>query len=413
MEPDISLYSLASAIGIGLLIGVVRERAQPDPRLSVAGIRTHVMVAIAGAVGAALGTAVLVAVVLLLGALAVASYLKTSAHRPGLTSEVALPVTALLAALANGHAGLAAGLAVVVAVLLFAKDPLHRLIREKVSQQELQDALLLAGAALVVLPMLPGTAVDPWGVLVPARLWRMVVLILAVGMVGHLALRIVGARWGLPLAGFLSGFASSTAAVAGFGQRARSEPGHVTAAAAGALFANLGSLVLFTGLVATAAPALLATMALPLAAAVLALLAVASLGVLRRGAVSDLPESARGRAFRLSQALLLAGVMALLLLASAWLQQKFGSAGVMLASAAVSLVEVHAAAASVAQLAAENQLTLMSAAWGLVLLQLVSGAAKSLLAFLSGGAGYGWRVTGGLFIVPAVAGSVLFLISKG
>jgi uncharacterized membrane protein (DUF4010 family) len=69
--------------------------------------------------------------------------------------------------------------------------------------------LLLAGAALVVMPLLPDHAVDSWGVLVPTRLWRMVVLILAVGMAGHLASRIVGARWGLPLAGFLSGFASS------------------------------------------------------------------------------------------------------------------------------------------------------------------------------------------------------------
>ena len=120
----------------------------------------------------------------------------------------------------------------------FAKQPLHVLVREKLSEQELHDGLLLAGAALVVLPLLPDGPVDPWGVLVPSRLWRLVVLILAVGMAGHIALRMVGARWGLPLAGFFAGFASSTAAVAGFGQRARAEATHVSSAASAALFAR-------------------------------------------------------------------------------------------------------------------------------------------------------------------------------
>src|SRR5262245_7244520 len=336
MEPAVSLQGLGSAIGLGLLIGVVRERAHPDPQHSVAGIRTHLMVALAGALGAALGMPVLVAVILLLGALAVASHLKTAEQDRGLTGEVALPVTALLAALAQTHPGLAAGLSVVVATALLAKRPLHLLVRERVTEQELQDGLLLAGAALVVLPLLPATAVDPWGVLVPARLWRMVVLILAVGMAGHVALRIVGSRWGLPLAGFIAGFASSTAAVAGFGHRARAEPTHVAGAASGALFANLGSLALFAGVTGAAAPPLLGALALPLATAALVLLACACIAVLRRSGMVTLPEAGTARAFRLTQALLLTGLMAVLLVVSALLQQQFGSGGAVFAAAAVA-----------------------------------------------------------------------------
>ncbi len=395
MDSAISLNALASAIGLGLLIGVVRERAQPDPQHSVAGVRTHVMVALAGALGAALGTAVLVTVILLLGALSVASYLRTRDADPGLTGEVALPVTALLAALAHAQPGLAAGLSVVVAALLFAKRPLHQLVRERVSEQELQHALLLAGAALIVLPLLPTEAVDPWGVLVPARLWRMVVLIMAVGMAAHVALRLIGARWGLPLAGFMAGFASSTAAVAGFGQRALAEPRHVTAAAAGALFANLGSLVLFAAVVGTAAPALLQAAAVPIGAAGLALLACAALGVIRRESLTSLPDEGRARPFRFTHALMLASLMGVLLLVSALVQRQFGSAGVVVAAAAVAAVELHAAAASVAQLSV-GQLPATDALWGLTLLIAVSAVAKTILAFVSGGAGYGWRVGAGL-----------------
>ncbi len=409
MDSDISLHGLASAIGIGLLIGAVRERAQSDPQRSIAGVRTHVMVALAGAIGASLGTAVLVAVLLVLGALVVASYLKTAARAPGLTAEVAVPVTALLAALAHAHPGLAAGLAVVVAAVLYAKDSLHQLVRERLSDQELQDGLLLAGAALLVLPLLPNFAVDPWDVLVPARLGRLVVLILAVGMAGHVALRMVGARWGLPLAGFMAGFASSTAAVVGFGHRARAEPAYVAPAAAGALFANLGSLTLFVGVVAAASPALLLVVAWPLAAAALVLLVVATAGAVRRQSMASLPDQGSSRAFRLSHALLLAGLMAVLLLASAWVQRQFGGAGVVIAAAAVALVEVHAAAASLAQLASDGQLQMEAASWGLMLLLLVSSIAKVVLAFASGGSAYGWRVALGMTLMPLAAVIVLLI----
>ncbi len=395
MESSISLQALASAVGLGLLIGAVRERAQPDPANAVAGVRTHLLVALAGTLGAALGIAVLVAVLLLIGALMVASYMRNSGD-PGLTGEVALPVTALLAALAHTHPGLAAGIAVVVAGALFAKQPLHELVREKLSEHELRDGLLLAGAALVVLPLLPDEPVDPWGVLVPSSLWRMVVLILAVGMLGHIALRAAGGRWGLPLAGFLAGFASSTAAVAGFGQRARAEAGHVAPAASAALFANLGSLLLFAGVVGTGAPQLLRHAALPLGAGALVLLCCAVGGVWRRESLDALPEQGKARVFHLSHALLLVALMAVLLLGSALLQRYFGSAGVMAAAAAVALVEVHAAAASLSQLAAQGQLAVTAAGWGLVLLVFVGGVAKSVLAFASGGSRYGWRVATGL-----------------
>ncbi|MDQ2641288.1 MAG: DUF4010 domain-containing protein [Pseudomonadota bacterium] len=412
MESSISLQALASAVGLGLLIGAVRERAQPDPASAVAGVRTHLLVALAGTLGAALGTAVLVAVLLLVGALMVASYVR-NAGDPGLTGEVALPVTALLAALAHAHPGLAAGIAVVVAGALFAKQPLHELVRERLSEHELRDGLLLAGAALVVLPLLPDEPVDPWGVLVPSSLWRMVVLILAVGMTGHIALRVTGARWGLPLAGFLAGFASSTAAVAGFGQRARAEVEHVAPAASAALFANLGSLMLFGGVIGTAAPPLLTRIALPLGTGAVVLLLCAVAGIWRRESLDALPQGGKARVFRLSHALLLVGLMAVLLLGSTLLQRHFGSAGVMVAAAAVAMVEVHAAAASLAQLAAQGQLTLAAAGWGLVLLVFVAGVAKSALAFASGGVPYGRRVATGLAAAAAAMALVQGLLPAG
>jgi uncharacterized membrane protein (DUF4010 family) len=391
----LSARGLVTALGLGLLIGVVRERLHDKDGTTIAGVRTHAMVAIVSAVAASFGSAVLVVALLLVGGLAVVSYLRTTDGDPGITGEVALLVTALLAALAQRDAILAAGLGVVVAALLFAKLPLHRFAREVLSERELQDALLLAGAALVVLPLLPSTAVDPWGVLVPSMLWRLVVLVMAVGMMGHVALRAVGARWGFPVAGFFAGFASSTAAVAGFGQRARAAPAQRRQAVAAALLSNLASLSLFAGVVGAGAPALLRAFAWPLVAAGIVLLAGGLLGLAGRGSTA-LPEEPSPRSFRMRHALLLAALIAVLLLISAWLERTYGSTGALVASTCVALAEIHAAAASLSQLYVAGGLTLESARLGLVALLGAAALAKSLIAFISGGAAYGLRVGIGL-----------------
>jgi uncharacterized membrane protein (DUF4010 family) len=388
---------LLTALGIGLLIGAVRERQHATDRPTVAGVRTHALIAIVAAVAALLGAPVLVAVLVLLGVLGVVAYLRNSDTDPGLTGEVALLATATLSALAQQAPLLAPGLAVLVAALLAAKQPMHRFVREVIDEREVRDGLLLAGAALVVLPWLPTHAVDPWGALVPAQLWRLVVLVLAVGMAGHVALRWIGQRWGFALSGFLAGVASSTAAVASFGQRTRSGQSQWRANAAAALLANLASLGLLVAVVAAVSPPLLHAGLPALAAAGLWLLAMSLLGLLHPEDRQDGPEPATARAFRLGHALLLAVIMAGLLLVSAWLQAWIGPAVAVAAAAMVALAEVHAATVSVAQLQATGLLGLQQAVWGLVSLLWTAALAKCIVAALSGTRAYVLAVAVGLF----------------
>jgi uncharacterized membrane protein (DUF4010 family) len=106
---------------------------------------------------------------------------------------------------------------------------------------------------------------------------------------------------------------------------------------------------------------------------------------------------------------MLAALMGVLLLLSSWLQQQFGSAGVMVAAGAVALVEVHAAGAALAQLAAAGQMDSEAGSWGVLLLLTINSLAKSGIAFVSGGARYGWQVTLGLVSASALAGLALLL----
>ena len=399
-----NLEGLFTAIGLGLMIGVVRERLHEEDGATIAGIRTHALVAVVTAVASALGSAVLLVALVLVGGLAITSHLKTVAKDPGLTGEVALMATALLSALAQRDAITAAGLGVLVATLLFAKRPLHRLAREVISEHEVQDALLLAGAALVVLPLLPTTPVDPWGVLIPARLWRVVVLVMGVGMLGHVCLRAVGTRWGYAVAGFFSGFASSTAAVAEFGRRARSHPEELAQSVGAALLANLASLLLFAAVVGATSPVLLQHVAWPLLAGGLVLALGGSLGLASRPASRGLALEPSARAFRLSHAVLLAGLIAVVLLVSAWLQQAYGETGALSAAMLVAMAEIQSAAASLAQLFETGNLSLDHARLGLAGLLAASAAAKTAVGWAGGGQAYGLRVGAGLCGMAVAAG---------
>src|SRR5690606_41048181 len=100
----------------------------------------------------------------------------------------------------------------------------------------------------------PDRTLDPWGVFNPSLLWTLVVLVMAISTLGHIALRLVGNHWGLAVAGFFAGYVSSTAAVAGFGQRVRETPALLPQAVGAALLANLASLSLFVPVLLTVAP---------------------------------------------------------------------------------------------------------------------------------------------------------------
>ena len=408
MDWEQATQSLPAALGIGLLIGAVRERQHGNATTLQAGVRTHALLALMGTVGIAFGQAVFLVVLLAAALLAWSSYRITARADPGLTGEIALLITVLLGGLAFDAPELAAALGVVVAILLWAKAPLARLSRDVISDQEMRDALLLAASALVVLPLLPDDAIDPWGVLVPSKLWQIVVLVMGVGMLGHLALRMVGARWGLPMAGFFSGFASSTAAVAGFGRGSRAAAVLVGPSASAALLANLASLMLFA-VIGTASRALLRASAWLLLAAALALLAFSLLG-LRHVKEEAVPRTATAKALRLGHAVMIALVIAAVLLVSEWLRQVFGQAGALVGATIAALGELHAAAAGIASLNASGGLQLDAARWGVVALLASASLAKSVLAFASGGPRYGVAVGAGLAAMVAGAAATTWLV---
>src|SRR5665811_67612 len=212
-------YRFAAAVGIGLLIGAERERRKGEgASRSAAGIRTFMIASLSGGVSLALGGVPLLAIAFLgVAGLCAIGYMRTEEKDPGLTTETALLLTVLLGGFALKEPVTASALAVTVAIALMARTRIHHFIRDVLSEEELTDALIFAAAALVVLPLVPDRYVGPF----------------SAG--GHLAVRLLGPRFGLPLAGLASGFVSSVATIASMGARARKDPLISRPAAAGAV----------------------------------------------------------------------------------------------------------------------------------------------------------------------------------
>ena len=397
------LLPLATALGLGLLVGAVRERRKGSEWRIAAGLRTHAVAALSGVVGAWMGTPVLVVVLATVAVLASVSYWRSSEKEPGITGEVALLLTALLGAAALRSPALAGGLGVVLAVLLHAKAPMHRLARERLSEREVHDGLILLASALVVLPLLPNDTLGPFAVFNPRKLWLLVVLVMAISALGHVVLRVIGNRWGLAVAGFFAGYVSSTAAVAGFGQRAKEAPALLTASVGAALLANLASLTLVVPILLATAPRLLPAVAVPLAAAALVVLAGGLLGVHKTPDDASMSPTSDARMFRFGHALGFALMVLGVLFVSATLNHWLGARGAMVAAVLAALADLHAAAATVGNLFAGDVLDAVQARRVVLGLLGASALAKSVLAFASGGRAYGWRVSLGLITMVAAA----------
>lgn len=402
---DLPLLPMATALGVGLLLGLVAERRKLANPAVTAGLRSHTLVAVAGAVTLWLGVPVFIATLLAVAGLAGLGYLRTSQDDPGLTSELALVATCLLGGLAMRAPLAASALAVVVAILVHAKSNLHRISRELISDREMADGLVLLSFALIVLPVLPDRAVDPYGAFNPATIWKLVVLVMGVGALGHVALRVVGTRWGLPVSGFFSGFVSATAATASFGQQARAQPALLASSVGAVMLANLASLSLFVPILLAVAPELFGAVRWILLAAGLALLLHAGLGLglhLRTGMQAPLPAT-DSRMFQIRQAVGFALLIALVMGVSSLLGQWLGPNGAMAAAFLTALAELQAATATIASLFQGGVLGLEQGRWAVVGLLGASALSKSVVAFSSGGARYGMRVALGLWSMVAAA----------
>jgi uncharacterized membrane protein (DUF4010 family) len=402
MDHSVTLLTgMALALGCGLLIGIERERRKgTGPQRQFAGVRTFALTALVGAGAQALAQPLLLfAAGLLVAGLGVVSSWRDHSDDPGVTTEVALFVTFLLGALSLQAPVVAAAGAVVVSGLLAARTAVQRFSTQTLTEREFRSALVLAAAALIILPLTPDRAIAWLGGVNLYTVWRLVVLMMLVQSAGHIALRLLGPRMGLALSGLASGFVSSTATVAAMGARARQQPTTCMACVCGALLSTVATSLQIGLIGLVVQPGLLQDLLPSLACALLASLLVSG-AAFRRS--DTLPEPLADRdAFSLWQSLVLALLLSGLTAMVAWVQVAYGPAAIYAATGLAALADAHAAVAAVMSLATKdaNQTSLVLPA---VLLAFTSNSvSKMVVAYSAGGTRYGNLTTGGLVVIVA------------
>ena len=403
--------NLAIAIGVGLMIGLERERSKGvGSARRPAGIRTFTLASLLGAIAAHLGGVPLLAVATA-GVVALAALAYAGGHDddPGLTTEIGLVATPLLGGLAMSDTGLAAGLGAAVAVIFAAKAPLHGFATRVLTGAEVTDALVFAVATLVIWPQLPDRYLGPFQALNPHSIWFLVILVMALGACGHVATRALGARFGLPVTGLASGFVSSTATVGAMAGSAAKDPATMRAAVAGAAFSTVATFVQLALLLLTISRSTLVLMAPALGAGALTAALYGLAFALRAVTPGGATEAKSGRAFSVGTALGLAAMMAVMLVFAAGLRAWLGEAGVTIGAVVAGFVDTHAAAISIASLAASDKMTPQEAVLPILAAMTSNTVAKLAMAIGGGSRGFALRIAPGLVAPIAAAWAVAVL----
>jgi uncharacterized membrane protein (DUF4010 family) len=328
----------------------------------------------------------------------------------GVTTEVAAMATFILGYLTHEHPALAVMLAVIMLAVLALKPRIHQFAKAGITEKEVSAALTFLVIAFVVLPLLPERTVDPWNLINPARLWLVLVLIVGVSFGGYIAMRVLGPRLGLPLAGFSAGLVSSTAATLSLSQKLRENPALGWPITVGIVLANTASALAQLMVVLVIYPALLQDVVPVIGLPALLGIAGASLVLFFRQRNGDDEHFDIGSPLALRSTLAFASVLALVLVLVSVASRTFGSSGALITAAIGGTTDVHAVTLAVSSLAAAGDLGARDAVLAILIAFLTNMVIKMVLAAWAGGARLIPRVWPPLIAMMLAAGAAYWLL---
>ncbi len=211
------LFELLIAMFLGAFLGIRREmRAiESAKERSFMGVRTMTMLCAMGTISTFFPDYQYLPLIIFGGILSLVviaySHGSFAMKRIGITTELSAMLTYWIGVLVGvGEPVMAIVLTIFLASLNAFKDKLHGFV-QTLNEEEWIGSFQLLALSGAILPFLPRTPIDPWGVLIPFNIWLLVMLISGIGFVGYFLIKYFGARGGVPLTGFLGSLISSTA----------------------------------------------------------------------------------------------------------------------------------------------------------------------------------------------------------
>lgn len=455
---------LAVAFGIGVLLGLERERSESAGYF--AGVRTLPLVALLAAVTNVFLPHLLLPTFLVVSAIVVVAYSAKAfvVDDPGTTTAFATLLTFAFGAMAV-HSEEAMVWAIVLGTLTAAvlsfKEAAHGFVAS-IGEDELRHTMKFLVVALVVLPLIPAREIEIYDGLAlnPRFVWLMVVLVSGISLGAYLLTKYMGAEKGIALSGLLGGMASSTATTLAMTARARREIPLTNLYAFAIAVASMAMFPRVVIEVAVVNPRLLPGL-LPPVAAMLAVGILLSYVLLLRGEtervfdrrydgvdpdpedgdevagdgdVVEIENSSRDGSqanpnggqgtgeggfaeveldnpFRLRPALAFGAVFAVILLATDVAADAFGESGVYVTALVSGLADADAITLSLSRLAAEGAVTESTAVTGIVIGAAANTLTKFGLALVLGTWALGLRVGFVLVSTAATGVAVVFLMA--
>ena len=413
MIPDSNLLGVLIATLGGTAVGLERQWSghADGPSARFGGIRTFTMLgAIAGLSGWLLTIDVrAAAIALLVGAIAiiVAAYVAASKQEVDATTEVAGLVVLAAGVLAGmGSFRLASAIVALLSLLLVEKSRLHSMVA-RIDDVSLRAAVRFGVMALVILPLLPIGPYGPLGGIRPRELWALVLFFSGLSFLGYIARRIVGPGHGYLATGLLGGLVSSTNVTFTFARMSRSHTELDRELAFGAVAAN--AMLFPRVLVATAVlnPALVPLL-VPYFLGPASIAAGVAVFGLRRLSSSGSEDDTRRNPLQLSDALQMAALFQIVLMAVHLVRQTWGEAGVLTSAAVLGLTDVDALTVSMARGVA-SAATVNLAALAIAVGVLSNTSLKLALTLFFGSAAFR-VVTGATLAAMMIAGAAWFFM---
>src|SRR5688500_17501825 len=255
---------LGIALGVGLIVGLQRERSGSP----LGGFRTFPLATLFGAVSGLIamrfGAWPIAAGLVVVAAVLIMGNLERQERDVGLTTEVAMLLMYMVGALVMfGPVSVAVIIGGTVAVLLHLKPEMHSIAR-RLADPDFRAIMQFVLITLVILPILPNQRYGPYEVLNPYKIWLMVVLIVGISLGGYIIYKFFGQKAGTLAGGILGGLISSTATTVSYSQRTAKAP---DASGLAALVIMVASTIVFVRvliLIGASAPHFLAVAAWPI-----------------------------------------------------------------------------------------------------------------------------------------------------
>ena len=384
------LTTLGIAFGLGLLVGLQREKANSE----LAGVRTFTLIAILGVLAGFLSRdyqnpfILPVLGVALTSLLVAANFIKIKVFTNpdvGQTTEVAaLLMFAIGAYLVMGDRVLGIVIGVSMSVLLYVKERLHGFIN-RLQEKDLSAIMTFAGISLVVLPILPNKTYGPYNVLNPQNIWLMVTLIVGLSVLGYFIYKFVGKKLGIISNGVLGGLISSTATTVSYARKTVDTASISKMAAFVITVASAISLARVMVEIGVVIPEKLPVILLPLMVefVVMALICLGMFYSINKDSKDDtMPEPENPAEFK--SALVFGLLYGAILLAVAFANEEFGDDALYIVAIISGLTDVDAITLSLSQLIKIDALN-VSTGWKLILLASLSNLVfKGVMAGILG-----------------------------